>query len=146
MRIVLALILLACSGLAAAQKQRLDQIVLDGGAEPLLSLPLKAALDADPKLAERLKRQSGKPCDEVSRGYLATWAIRDNALYLVRLDGDPCYSGKDVPLSLLFPGSSAPVRASWYTGELRTAGKPDAVYYVKGGTVTGSSAIARSKK
>jgi hypothetical protein len=148
MRIAITLALLVWSALAAAQKQAPDQIILDGGrGEPLLGLPLQSALDADPKLRERLKRQlSATACDEARRGYVATWEVRDDTLYLLRLDADPCGKGNNVPLSLLFPGSSAPVKASWYTGELRAARRASEVRYVKGGAVAGSATVERSTK
>ncbi len=142
-----AIVFLLCfwTGLAGAAAPLQDQLIVDGKAEPLPVSPLQPALDSDPKLNDRLKRYlSKKPCPEAARGYVGTWEIRDNALYLVKLDVDPCGGGKSVPLSLIFSGASAPVKAEWFSGELKAA-SGSKVIYVKGGAVTGSATLERGK-
>lgn len=49
------------------------------------------------------------------RGYVGTWSIEDNRLYLVNLDTDD--NGKKVGLEYLFPNQKK-VFADWFTGEL----------------------------
>ena len=53
-----------------------------------------------------------------SRGYVGTWEIIDQCLYLVKIAGK-FIDGQDVELKDLFPGEPEPVFASWFDGELR---------------------------
>jgi hypothetical protein len=152
MRLVIAVLVCAWIGLASAASQLPDKLILDGRAESLLASPLQPALESDPQLHGRLKRYfSKKPCAELERGYLATWEVREGALFLVKLDVDACGSGKAVPLSLLFPGASGPVKASWFTGELKTQrekqapGSRNLILYVKQGAVTGTLTLEREQ-
>jgi len=53
-----------------------------------------------------------------TRGYIATWTIKDDALFLIKIYSYLSGSGgKQVALKDLFPGQSE-VFASWFTGEL----------------------------
>jgi hypothetical protein len=130
---------------AAAAPQLPDNLVVDGRTEGLPASPLQAALESDAGLQGRLKRyMAAKPCPQAERGYVGTWEVREGALYLVKLDVDPCGAGKAVPLSLLFPNATGPVKATWYTGELKT--RPGQVRYVKSGTVTGAATLERPRR
>ena len=138
------LVLMLAIALAAAP-QLPDHLVVEGRSEALVASPLQAALDADAQLHGRLKRYfSQKPCPELERGYRATWELREGALLLVKLDVDPCGGGKTVPLSLVFPNATGPVKATWFSGELRT--DPGRVRYVKSGTVTGEAKVERPRR
>ncbi len=60
------------------------------------------------------------------RGYVGSWKIEENRLYLLELDGDiisECPSGevKYRPIDLIdvLTASESPVFANWYSGELR---------------------------
>jgi len=123
------------------------QRVLDNG-DPS---PLKPVLDGDAALRARMDkhgrgrdkemRKSDVPCD--LRGYRASWEIRDDVLYLVKLELG-CDELRDVPLSLLFPGQRSPVRASWFSGQLALRTKwGRSLYHVNAGAVTGASTIER---
>ena len=119
-RLTLALLLAASLQAAHARttgNPYLELLIVDGIARPLGydDLPLKPALDADPALRARMDKHGRGPCD--IRGYHATWEIRDDTLYLVKLRLG-CDEFRDVPLSLLFPGQRSPVPASWFTGQL----------------------------
>ena len=138
------LILVVAIALGAAP-QLADNLVVEGRSEALAASPLQPALEADAELHGRLKRYfAQKPCPELERGYRATWEVRDGALYLVKLDVDPCGAGKNVPLSLIFPTATGPVKATWYSGELRT--QPGRVGYVKSGSVTGWATLERPRR
>ena len=66
------------------------------------------------------------------RGYIATWDIIDDVLYLKRLDED-----FPEPRSMVdfFPTSlGQPIKAWWYSGKLRIP-QGELVYYVHGGYV-----------
>ena len=57
-------------------------------------------------------------CTALWRGYIGTWEIIDNRLYLVGIDGK-LKDGSEVTLKSIFPGFPDRVFAHWYTGELR---------------------------
>lgn len=77
------------------------------------------------------------------RGYVATWEISDNKLYLVSMDTGPARTraedpeiwelmescGPVIAPETLFPGEPLPVFASWCSGLLRCV-KGDAVNYI----------------
>jgi hypothetical protein len=61
------------------------------------------------------------PSTALWRGYIGTWAITNNQLFLVKLkgfvqEGDDV---RDIDLSYLFPDYPDGVFASWFSGELR---------------------------
>lgn len=49
------------------------------------------------------------------RGYIASWKIEENKLYLTGIDTE----NENLKMEKLFPGRQAPIFADWYTGELR---------------------------
>jgi hypothetical protein len=51
------------------------------------------------------------------RGYIATWQITDNVLYLIDIIFNTLEG--DVGLAYLFPDNLGKIKATWYTGELR---------------------------
>ncbi len=54
------------------------------------------------------------------RGYVATWEIKNNALYLVSIEGI-LEGEKQASISDVFPGKSPPILADWYNGKLGVA-------------------------
>ncbi len=60
-------------------------------------------------------------CTALWRGYVGTWAIENDRLYLVKLSGNVVTDGQEqeVGLEALFPGYPDGVFAHWFTGELR---------------------------
>ncbi len=60
-------------------------------------------------------------CTALWRGYVGTWAIENDRLYLVKLSGSVVADGQEqeVGLEALFPGYPDGVFAHWFTGELR---------------------------
>ncbi len=107
-----------------------DVLILDGEALPLFTNPLEAHLEQCVGERPFVSRHTAN-----WRGYVATWEIRDGALWLVRLRGWhislrprtpvapteelPGLDGPDVPLSQLFAGQAGAVKATWYSGTLR---------------------------
>lgn len=63
------------------------------------------------------------------RGYIGDWEITDTKLYLRRLSQMglrktdagvlPCLEPNSVSVADIFPGTTGPIFADWYTGELR---------------------------
>lgn len=120
-RAVIAFLLWTVCAAAGATAQIADELVVDGKPNILFAEPLGPALEADPKMQERLKKYiSESRCSASWRGYKATWEVRENVLYLVKVDANPCSSKRTpVPLSELFPDTTGPVQAIWFTGTLR---------------------------
>jgi hypothetical protein len=65
------------------------------------------------------------------RGYVGSWEIVDNYLYLVSVDARD-EQGNYMGIKRLFPDSSLPVFAHWYSGEVRCP-KGRLLEYVHGG-------------
>jgi len=59
-----------------------------------------------------------KDCTALWRGYIGTWEVRLDRLYLLKLDGHLA-SGEDISLATLFPEFPERVFAHWYTGSVR---------------------------
>ena len=57
-------------------------------------------------------------CTALWRGYVGTWEILDDRLYLVGLEGT-LRDGGEASLETLFPGFPERVFAHWYSGTLR---------------------------
>ena len=68
-----------------------------------------------------LTRKTLRPeviCSALWRGYVGTWEVVNDRLYLVALNGT-LEGGEDLSLETLFPGFPDRVFAHWYTGTLR---------------------------
>ena len=102
--------------------QRADNIVVEGRKMDLFSNPLEEYW-----IKRKKKRPSFYPLDSCRRGYVATWEIRDNNLFLTDLDGDvekrSLFFGKKLvkySLKKLFPKAIRPgIKADWFSGKLR---------------------------
>lgn len=92
---------------------RLDDEVSGLHSEPLNAMIFRLGTDW-------LKREDALgSCSANWRGYRAFWTIQDNKLLLERVVVDACAEKpREVSISTLFPGKSAPVAADWYTGVL----------------------------
>lgn len=122
MRLIVAFVtaLLACaSAPASATAQQPDILFLDGKQEPIFTNPL------EPFLARRPTLRPESPNTANWRGYVATFRIRDGALwlervevsrYLGKVDGEHKREIEDA-LPRFFPGKRE-VLADWYTGVL----------------------------
>ncbi|SRR5258706_1533469 len=99
-----------------------DKVLLNGVNQPLYSNPLEhywILLDK--------KRPSFYPLPNCRRGYIATWEVKDNQLYLKEIDGNyekaNLFFGKEgarYDLKILFPKSNDRlVKATWFSGKLR---------------------------
>ena len=99
-----------------------DKVILDGATQHLYSNPLEhywIRLDK--------KRPLFYPLPNCRRGYVATWVVKDNQLYLKDIDGNyektTLFFGKQATrysLKTLFPKSgNRLVKANWFSGKLR---------------------------
>lgn len=101
-----------------------DNIFIRGIKYPLLTNPLGSYWTE-----ENPKPLIGLPSTACWRGYVATWEIIDNSLFLI----DVLFHalGGDRGLDYLFPSGVGKIKASWYTGELRIP-LGDCIEYVHG--------------
>jgi len=101
--------------------QKADIIEMDGETMDLYTNPLEEYWTKEKK-----KRPPFYALDVCRRGYIATWGIRDNQLYLTEIEGDVenrslfGSRSKKFTLKTLFkkhaPGG---VKADWFCGKLR---------------------------
>lgn len=101
--------------------QLADIIWMDGEKMDLYSNPLEEYF-----LKRRKKRPGFYPLDVCRRGYVATWEIKDNQLFITNLEGDiessSIFSRKVVKCSIKTVFKKAPstgVKADWFSGKLR---------------------------
>lgn len=107
-----------------------DQIILDGEKTQIASLPL-----------EEYRRKRGvlptlpRSCSALWRGYIATWALCENRLYLVDID-TTSYGEPDLKLPDFFPGCGPRVFARWYSDKL-VVPQGEIIQYLHGGKCGG---------
>lgn len=104
--------------------QKQDRLEFDGEWYDLETYPLEAYW----------KNESDRPdleanCSALWRGYLATWRVRDGRLWLESVRGGVGFvetEGGNAALTFgitdltgkVFPGSTLPMQADWFSGEL----------------------------
>ena len=103
-----------------------ELLMLEGKQQALCSYPLASyfALGGE-SVAFRASSTA------LSRGYIGTWEILDQRLYLIRLQG---WLQDESPVSLetVFPGYPQRVFAHWFSGTLRLP-QGQLLHYVHGG-------------
>ncbi|MAT41664.1 MAG: hypothetical protein CL609_04930 [Anaerolineaceae bacterium] len=98
--------------------QQPDKIFIDGQEQPLFSNPLE-----DYFTLTNFNPSFMSPHTANWRGYVASWEIINQKLYLVSLSGwkvNPDTPGKleEVDSQIVFPDESPPIFAKWFTGRL----------------------------
>lgn len=108
-----------------------DVLVLDGEKHDMASLPL-----------EEYRRKRGvqfptlRPtCSALWRGYIATWELCENRLYLVDID-TTAFSELDLKLHDFFPDCGPRVFARWYSETLRVP-QGEIIQHIHGGKCGG---------
>jgi hypothetical protein len=116
-----------------------DLLIFEGREVALLSNPLEALWDKTHPRPRFIPTSTG-----LLRGYVATWAVENGTLLLLKVEGlvcvdahgEPVFGCQDfmqesiglnrysttsrpVSLQLLFPGAIGPILAKWFSGELR---------------------------
>jgi hypothetical protein len=99
-----------------------DKIFLEGDIKALYSNPLEQYW-----VNKKKRRQPFCSTEECRRGYIATWEVANNQLFLTGIEGQiqksmALFGPKIAPYSLkkLFPRSrNNKVKADWYSGRLR---------------------------
>ncbi|MCP3873927.1 MAG: hypothetical protein GY699_12315 [Desulfobacteraceae bacterium] len=94
-----------------------DLLVYKGETVSIFSNPLESYFDKKNPRPDNLFQFT---CTACWRGYIATWKIDDNYLYLMKLVEGTCSSNaEEIQISKVFPGSNGPVKATWFTGTIR---------------------------
>lgn len=107
------LMLLPQAVLATAQIP--DYLIYEGETYVLFSNPLEKYFNED---NVRPKDVFSEGCTTACwRGYVALWEIKRKYLYLTKINH--CCEGGEIPISKIFPGKDAPIKATWFSGELR---------------------------
>lgn len=111
---VIALLLPTLANAVYATSQIPEVLVYDGTTNEMYATPLESSFSADkPKVF--LEKPSSTAC---WRGYVGTWEIKNNDLYLVSLrEGYPRTGA--IPLEKVNPKWVSPVKATWFTGTIR---------------------------
>ena len=121
MKNILFTILTLAPCLTFGTNQIKEKIIYNGVTNTLFTFPLsddlrvKARYEVDPVTGNLSTRS--RMSTACWRGYVGTWEFTTNTLYLVRLqDG---VEHKDIPASQLIKDEKYPIKASWFTGDLR---------------------------
>lgn len=99
--------------------QQPDKLYMDGQEHPLFCNPLE-----DFFTITNFNPGFMSPHTANYRGYVASWEITDDKLYLISLSGwkmDKDKPGKldEVDIGYIFPDDPAPIFAKWFSGTLR---------------------------
>ena len=116
-QIVTFLFLIMLMGNVMATGQYPDLLIYKGETQSIFTNPLELYFD----------NQHPRPigiftfsCTANWRGYVATWKIEENNLYLVKLVEGSCdENAREIPIAIIFPEHQAPIKASWFSGTLR---------------------------
>jgi hypothetical protein len=120
MKILQTIALLLFPIVLHATEQQADILLYKGQREIIFSTPLESLFAKGTQRPEWLKPTS----TACLRGYVATWELSDNQLYLqkiVREEYDPAnqsYRNVDITNRIL-PEETAPIKAIWVTDSLR---------------------------
>lgn len=112
--LVIAFLVIPSSSWATAQFP--DLLIYKGKTEHIFTNPLEQYFRSQHHRPPKLLEAS---CSALWRGYVATWMIKKDKLYLLRVVEGTCEHGApEIPISKIFPGKKPPVFASWYSGTL----------------------------
>jgi hypothetical protein len=116
---VMLAVLVVSASPAWATYQTPEVLHINGRVVPLLTTPLDPVLKPLLMQREDLRERLLWNNSGLMRGYVGTWHIEGDLLYLVSLQREERDVWKDVPLSLVFGDATAPIPATWFTGILR---------------------------
>jgi hypothetical protein len=111
-RLVFALF--ALPTLAWATVQVPDKLIFEGKSHELYAVPLESYFSGRRPRPKWLK-ETNTAC---WRGYVATWEVVDDMLYLKRVDLGNFEKPKNLT-PRLFPGKKPPIPADWFSGTVR---------------------------
>jgi len=115
-KFVTTLFLVVLTGNVWATAQRGDILVYEGENHKIFSNPLELYFDAQHPKPSMLKYS----CSSIWRGYVATWKIEEEYLYLIKLVEGSCgEDAPEIPITAIFPKQQLPIKATWFSGILR---------------------------
>lgn len=133
--VVMAILLSSLASAVYATQQVPEVLVYNGATNDMYSTPLESFFSAGkPKVF--LEKPSSTAC---WRGYVGTWKIENDELYLVALQEGHPRTGA-IPLDKVSPKWVSPVKATWFTGTIQI-GKGGG----RGKVLTGSLEIKNGK-
>jgi hypothetical protein len=116
-KIVIILFLIMLTGNVLATAQFPDILVYKGKTHSIFTNPLESYFDNQHPRPKDVFKVS---CTANWRGYVATWKIEENNLYLVKLIEGSCFEdAPEIPIITIFPEQQVPVKASWFSGTLK---------------------------
>ena len=120
MRWIIALLLVAVlpAPLAFGTAQRSEVLHINGRVVSLLTTPLDPVIGPLLERRKDLREHFRAPDSGLWRGYVGTWHIEGDRLYLVSLSNG-ADKPKSIPLSTLLLAGDGPVPATWFSGTLR---------------------------
>ena len=114
-KIVIAALFCTVGSAAFATSQVPEVLVYGGTTNDLYTTPLESLFPAGSPKVFINKRPPSTAC---WRGYVGTWKIENDELYLVALrEGHPRTGA--IPLDKVNPQWKSPVKATWFSGTLR---------------------------
>jgi len=130
-RVLFVAVALMCgTGKAYATAQVAERLIIGGVTNRLCTEPLSPYFTNTNTSPDDLFDGTNRlVCSACWRGYVGTWEIKDGFLWLLSLEQ---WGGTPLELERIFPKQKAPIKAAWYSGNLRvTQGKM--LQYVHGG-------------
>jgi hypothetical protein len=116
-KFVTTLFLIMLTGNVWATAQMGDILVYQGKNQSIFSNPLESYFDDQHPRPKAVFKFS---CTANWRGYVATWKIEEDYLYLVKLvEGSCSEDAPEIPIASIFPEQQLPIKATWFSGILR---------------------------
>lgn len=136
--LVATAILLATAAPTWATAQFPEKLIHQGKELPMFSTPLESYLSQHPDVK---MPQAGTSSTALWRGYVATWSIKEDKLFLVKIeqedvaknkDGEFKFTWREVPLDKVVPKAKGPILADWHSGVLRVPQGEQLLYIHQG--------------
>lgn len=116
-KLIVLLIILLSSSNAFGTAQFPDLLIYKGDSFSLFSNPLESYFGKNNPRPDYLFVFR---CTANWRGYVATWKIENENLYLIKLVEGSCDpNARNIDISIIFPSQDLPIKATWFSGTLR---------------------------
>ena len=118
-RIIVTFCLIILTANVSATAQYPDILIYKGKNLSIFSNPLESYFNDKNQRPEK-KIFSKSLCSAIWRGYVATWKIENNNLYLLSLVEGTCGDNPPkIPIEKIFKEKKSPIKASWFSGIIR---------------------------
>jgi len=116
-RVITIIFFIILTTSVSATAQYPDKLIYKGKTISIFSNPFESYFDDE---HSRPKIFSKSMCSAIWRGYVATWEIKSNDLYLLSLVEGTCENNApEIPLNEIFKDKKTPIKASWFSGIIR---------------------------